>query len=68
LRLKYVEMLELIGRYAEHKLKGSCFEVEPLQKKIEITLDQILPLSDLARVVAEEKKEGESTGESESDY
>ena len=68
LRLKFVEMLELIARYGEHKFRGSCFEQESLAKKVEMALDILLPLHGLERSVLDEEKDKESTGESESDY
>jgi hypothetical protein len=73
LRLKYIEMLEFIGRYAQHKFRGSCFDDEQLSKKIELTLDILLPVNQLERAIAVEENqknnnEGESDYLTESDY
>jgi hypothetical protein len=50
LRMKYVEMLEFIGRYAEHRFKDTCNEVKPLSRKIEMTIDSIFRVYELERV------------------
>ena len=43
-RLKYVEMLEFIGRYSNHRFNGSCFEFYTLTRKIEMTLNELLKI------------------------
>ena len=49
--MKYVEMLEFIGRYAEHRFKDTCNEVKPLSRKIEMTIDSIFRVYELERVL-----------------
>lgn len=46
-QLKFVELLEMIGRVAHMKFKGTDMESLPLAKKIEFVLDQILKLVDV---------------------
>ena len=46
-QLKFVELLELIGRIANHKFKGTDNEGLPLAKKIEYILDIVLRLVDI---------------------
>ena len=48
-RLQFVELLELIGRVAEMKYRNTELERQPLAKKIELILDDILALVDVKR-------------------
>lgn len=43
-KLQVVELLEMIGRAARIKYVGSAYEEEPLWAKIELVLDDLLPL------------------------
>lgn len=48
-RLQFVEFLELIGRIADHKFKGTEMEKIPLAQKIEFVLDDVLALVEVKR-------------------
>ncbi len=48
-QLKFVELLELIGRIAQLKFKGTENEGIPLYKKIEYVLDIVLKMVEMER-------------------
>ena len=62
-------MLELIGRVAIYKYDDSDLEGYPLDKKVELLLDELLPLVKMQRKEDEiESDSSVSSGESEDEY
>ena len=70
LRTKFLEMLELIGRVAAYKFDDSDLEDYPLAQKIELLLDELLPLVKQQRANMEgaDSDSSISDGESEDEY
>ena len=48
-KIAFVELLESVGRVAEFKFKGTPQEGEPLHRRIEYVLDELLPKFGVAR-------------------
>lgn len=67
LRLKMVEFIEFIARYADFKFLSTVYESDKLVKKIAIVMDDLLGAVGLQQCVLD-GEDLESTGESESDY
>lgn len=67
LRVKIIELIEFIGRYADFKFLSTLFEQDKLVKKIAIVMDDILGVVSLQQNKLD-AEDLESTGESESDY
>lgn len=67
-KLQYVEFLEMIGRVAEHKYRGSEQEPLPLAEKIETILDQIFSVLGSGTKRKEVGVEIEAVTESDSEY
>ena len=62
--MKYVEFLEFLGRCAYAKYKD--FEDEPMERKLEMLMDEIFPTFSLVRKVVEDEEE--ELSESDPDY
>ena len=63
---RIIEFIEFIGRIADLKFKGTSEETTPLNEKIEIILDDMLPAFNLTRKDVDIKVEEHS--ESDDDY
>lgn len=67
-KLQYVELLEMIGRVAEYKYRGSEQEPLPLAEKLETVLDQLFAVLGSGAKRKEVDVENEEVTESDSDY
>lgn len=61
LRLKNIELIEFIGRYADFKFLSTAFEQDKLVKKIAIVMDDILGAVGLQQIKLD-VEDLESTG------
>lgn len=66
--LPFVEFLEMIGRVAHFKYRGSELENIGLERKLETILDELFKLIGETRKDAVETEEVESESESDDDY
>lgn len=62
--MKYVEFLEFLGRCAYSKYKD--LDEEPMERKLEMLMDELLPTFGLVR--KEVENEEEENSESDPDY
>ena len=67
-RLRFVEFLEMIGRVAHMKYKGSELEHIGLEKKMETVFDELFKLIGETRRDTEVQEDAESSSESDDEF